>query len=212
MIAWDRLGVMSRNPDPATACRPFDAGRDGCVIGEGAACLVLESLESALERGAHIRAEIIGYGESSDARHITSPDPAGQARSIRAALESAGITPDEIGYINAHGTATRANDTSESAAILEAAGRAAAGIPVSSFKPYLGHLLGGSGAIETVATVHVLESGRIPPALNLDNPDPECRIQSPGADGVALQQPVAIKNSFGFGGNNGVILLRRLEN
>jgi len=212
MMAWDRLGVMSRNQDPLTCCKPFDNDRDGCVIGEGAATLVLESLESAQNRGAVIRAEICGYGESSDAKHITSPDPEGQAKSIKAALDCAEISPDEIGYINAHGTATRANDSSECAAIKMAFGDAANDIPVASTKTYFGHLLGGSGAIETIGTVLTLENKIIPAGLNLNTPDPECDVNLVGSgSSIELKHPYAMKNSFGFGGNNGVLILRRWE-
>ena len=210
-IAWNRLGVMSKNNNPQSCCRPFDSGRDGCVIGEGAACLVLESLESALKRGAVIRAEVCGYGESSDALHITAPDPAGQAASITAALESARITPDDVGYINAHGTATRANDPSECSAIKMALGDAADNIPTASSKSYFGHLLGGSGAIETIATVLMLESSTIAPNLNLDNPDEDCSINLAGSAPQSLKKPFALKNSFGFGGNNGVLVLKKWE-
>ncbi len=212
MIAWDRLGVMSRKQDPLTCCRPFDSDRDGCVIGEGAATLMLETLESAQERGADIRAEICGFGESSDAKHITSPDPEGQAKSIRAAINSAGISPDQIGYINAHGTATRANDPSECAAVEMALGDAADSIPMTSSKSYFGHLLGGSGAIETVATVLTLENKLIPANLNIDNPDPECATNLIAKNTpLPPEQPYAMKHSFGFGGNNGVLILRRWE-
>jgi 3-oxoacyl-[acyl-carrier-protein] synthase II len=209
LIAWDRLGVMSKSPDPASACRPFDSERDGCVIGEGAAMLVLESLASAQARGAEIHAEIIGYGESSDAKHITAPDPEGQARSIAAALDSAGITPDDVGYINAHGTATKANDPSETTAIRMALGNAADNAPTGSTKSYFGHLLGGSGAIETIGTVLTLKNDLIPANLNLNNPDPECSIALAGNSSQALKKPIALKNSFGFGGNNGVLVLKK---
>jgi len=212
LVAWDRLGVMSRNPDPLTCCRPFDRDRDGCVIGEGAAALLLESLESALARGATIRAEVCGYGESSDAKHITAPDSEGQAKAIRAALESAGISPAEIGYINAHGTATKANDPTECAAVKLAFGSAANTTPMSSSKAYFGHLLGGSGAIESLATVLTLEKGLIPPSLNLDHPDVDCDTSLVGDAAQRLDRPVAMKNSFGFGGNNGVLIFRRWEN
>ena len=211
MIAWDRLGVMSKNPDPLTSCRPFDRDRDGCVIGEGAAMLVLESLASARERGATIRAEICGYGESSDAKHITAPDAEGQARAITAALTSAAITGDDLGYINAHGTATGANDPSECAAVKLALGEAATRVPTGSTKSYFGHLLGGSGAIETVGTVLALENRTIPANLNLENPDAECNTFLVGPTTQPLERPFAIKNSFGFGGNNGVLVLRRWE-
>ena len=211
MIAWDRLGVMSKNPDPATSCRPFDRDRDGCVIGEGAAVLVLESLARARERGATIRAEICGYGESSDAKHITAPDAEGQARAITAALGSAGITADDVGYINAHGTATGANDPSECAAVKLALGDAAANVPMGSTKSYFGHLLGGSGAIESLGTVLALENETLPANLNLENPDAACDACLVGTTEQPLERPFALKNSFGFGGNNGVLVLRRWE-
>jgi len=211
MTAWDRLGVMSKNPDPATSCRPFDRDRDGCVIGEGAAALVLESLESARERGATIRAEICGYGESSDAKHITAPDAEGQARAIQAALASADIAPDSVGYINAHGTATGANDPSECTAVTMALGDAAPDVPMGSTKSYFGHLLGGSGAIEVLGTVLALENETLPANLNLENPDEACQACLVGSTSQALARPYALKNSFGFGGNNGVLVLRRWE-
>lgn len=210
MIAWDRLGIMSKNQDPVKSCRPFDSERDGCVIGEGAATLILESLESAQTRGAKIRAEVCGYGESSDAKHITTPDPEGQAKSICAALESADVSPDQIGYINGHGTATKANDSSESAAIRIAFGDEADVVPTGSTKSYFGHLLGGSGAIETIGTVLTLENNMIPASLNLDSPDPACDIKFvPCSGSIPLERPYAMKNSFGFGGNNGVLILRK---
>ncbi len=211
VIAWDRLGVMSKNPDPITACRPFDRDRDGCVIGEGAAALVLETLESARERGATIRAEICGYGESSDAKHITAPDSEGQAKAIRAALHDAHVEADEIGYINAHGTATSANDPTECGAVKLAFGDAATSVPMGSTKSYFGHLLGGSGAIETVGTVLSLENETVPANLNLESPDDACDTNLAGPVSQPLQQPYAMKNSFGFGGNNGVLVLRRWE-
>jgi 3-oxoacyl-[acyl-carrier-protein] synthase II len=210
-IAWDRLGVMSKNCDPTQACRPFDSSRDGCVIGEGAAMLVLESLASARDRGAEILAEVIGYGESSDAKHITAPDPEGQANAIREALKSADITADEVGYINAHGTATKANDPSESTAIRMALGDAADSAVTASTKSYFGHLLGGSGALETIGTVLTLKNKTIPASLNLNTPDPECAINLAPQAPQPLQKPVALKNSFGFGGNNGVLVLRQWQ-
>ncbi len=212
IAAWDRLGVMSKNTDAAAACRPFDRDRDGCVIGEGAAALVIEALDCALARGAVIRAEICGYGESSDARHITAPDAEGQSRAIRAALASAGIGPDALGTVNAHGTATAANDPTECESMRMTFGTAAAGIPVASHKPYFGHLLGGSGAIETLTSVLTLEKGIIPASLNLENPDEACAgIRFARHRPEPLQRPYALKNSFGFGGNNSVLVLRRWE-
>ncbi len=212
IVAWDRLGIMSRNPDPATACRPYDRDRDGCVIGEGAAALVLESLDSAQARGAPIRAEVCGYGESSDAVHVTTPDSAGQARAVQAALDCAGIGSDALGTVNAHGTATGANDAVECATLRGILGASAATVPVASHTPYVGHLLGGSGAIEVLTAVLTLESGIIPPALNLEHPDAACAgIRFAAASPEPLQRPYALKTSFGFGGSNGVVVLRRWD-
>ncbi len=208
---WNNLGVMSKNPDPGKACRPFDAGRDGCVLGEGAGALVLESLESARMRDANIRAEICGYGESSDAEHITSPSPDGQAKCIKAALASAGMAPNDVGYINAHGTATKANDECETKSIRLALGDTAARIPVGSNKSFFGHLLGASGAVELIVTILGLEHKKVPPNLNLDNPDPACNLTLVGEYGMEVSSPVAMKNSFGFGGNNAVLIVRRWE-
>jgi len=209
--AWNNLGVMSRNPDPLRACRPFDAARDGCVLGEGAAALLVESLDGARRRGARIRAEISGYGESSDAEHMTRPSIAGQARAMRAALASAGLSPADIGFINAHGTATRANDTCESASIRAALGSAAERVPVASNKSFFGHLLGACGAAETVVAILGLEQGKVPPNLNLETPDPECNLRLVGAAALDLPASVVMKNSFGFGGSNAVLILRRWE-
>lgn len=208
---WNNLGVMSQNPEPAKACRPFDKDRDGTVLGEGAAALLLESADSARARGARIRGEICGYGESSDADHITRPNVEGQMKAIRMALESAGLQPADIGFINAHGTATRANDSCESQSIRGVFGAAADNVPVSSNKSYFGHLLGASGAIETLVTLLGLEAGVMPASLNLDNPDPECALNLVRAEPVRPAKPVALKNSFGFGGDNAVLILRRWE-
>ncbi len=212
MAAWDRLGMMTRHPDPIRACRPFDRDRSGCVVGEGAAALVLETLDSALARGATIRAELCGYGESSDARHITVPDAAGQARAIADALASAGITAGELGMISAHGTATPINDPTECESARMALGAAASTIPIVAQKSYFGHLLGGSGALETLATVLSLETGIIPANLNLENPDPATAgLCLAGDTPTLLQRPYALKNSFAVGGNNGVLVLRRYD-
>jgi len=208
---WNNLGVMSRNPDPAKSCRPFDAARDGCVLGEGAAALMVESLDQAQRRGARIRAEIIGFGGSSDAEHITSPSAGGQARAIRSALACANIQPADVGFINAHGTATRANDECESQSIRLALGNAADRIPVASSKSFFGHLLGAAGAIETLVTALGLENGKVPPNLNLDNPDPACNLNFVGNGAMEITSPIAMKNSFGFGGDNAVLVLRRWD-
>lgn len=204
---WNNLGVMSKNPDPARACRPFDAGRDGCVLGEGAGMLVFESWERARARGARIRGEVVGYGESSDASHITSPSAEGQAVAMRAALASAGVGPSDLGAVNAHGTATLANDVCESESIRAVLGAAAERAPVSANKSYFGHTLGASGAIESIAALLGIEQGRLPANLNLENPDPECQVRLVGGDAEALERPFVMKNSFGFGGSNGVLVL-----
>ena len=200
---------MTAIPDPASACRPFDADRAGCVLGEGAAALVLESLDAARDRGARIRGEILGYGETSDATHLTNPSIEGQAQAIRLALTDAGLAPADIGFINAHGTATRANDTTESASIRAALGAAADSIPVGAGKSYFGHTLGASGAIEAVVTLLGLEARTVPPNLNLDRPDPGCRLRLVGDRPETIESPVAMKNSFGFGGGNAVLILKR---
>jgi 3-oxoacyl-[acyl-carrier-protein] synthase II len=206
---WNRLGVLSGIEDPAKACRPFDADRAGCVLGEGAAALVLESLDGALDRGARVRGEIVGYGETSDATHLTNPSVSGQARAIRLALEDAEAQPEDIGFINAHGTATRANDSTESASIRAALGSAAESVPVGANKSYFGHTLGASGAIETVVTLLGLEQRQVPPNLNLDRPDPDCRLRFVGDRPETIESPLAMKNSFGFGGGNAVLVLKR---
>ncbi len=208
---WNNLGVLSTNPDPARACRPFDADRDGCVLGEGAGALVIESRERALARGAHMRGEIIGYGESSDALHRTSPSADGQAAAMRQALAEAGVEPSELGMINAHGTATHANDLTESQSIKAVLGEAVDRVPVVANKSYFGHTLGASGALETIVTLLGLEQGLAPPNLNLERPDPECDLKLVGNEPLRIDSPLAMKNSFGFGGGNGVLVLRKAD-
>ncbi len=208
---WNNLGVLSTEPDPARACRPFDAARDGCVLGEGAGALVVESLDRARARGATIRGEILGYGESSDATHLTSPSVEGQATAMRMALDDAGVSAEEIGFVNAHGTATLANDVCESRSIREVLGASVDRVPVSANKSYFGHTLGASGAIESIVTLLSLEAGVVPPNLNLDTPDPECDVKLVGDEPMALDSALAMKNSFGFGGGNGVLVLARTE-
>lgn len=207
--AWNNLGVLSRGQDPATACRPFDRARDGCVLGEGAGVLALESLERATARGAAIRGELLGYGETSDASHITRPSPENQAQAMREALADAGVAPAELAYVNAHGTATRSNDRCEAASLAEVLGEATAQVPVGACKSYFGHTLGASGALETIATLLALEAGRVPPNLNLEHPDEECGLRLVGATAEPLDGALAMKNSFGFGGGNAVLILGR---
>jgi 3-oxoacyl-[acyl-carrier-protein] synthase II len=208
---WNNLGVLSTNPDPERACRPFDAARDGTILGEGAGALVIEPLERARARGARIRGEILGYGESSDASHLTTPSVEGQAKAMQSALDEAGVAPRELGMVNAHGTATRSNDVCESHSIRKVLGAAADRVPVVANKSYFGHTLGASGALETIATLLALEARVVPPNLNLDDPDPECDVALAGAEPAAMDSALAMKNSFGFGGGNGVLVLRRSD-
>ena len=200
-----------RNDDPATASRPFDAERDGFVIGEGAGVLVLESLEHAQNRGAQILGEVVGYAMTCDAHHITSPIPGGTggARAMSLAIADAGLEPRDIDYVNAHGTSTPANDSNETAAIKTALGDRAKEIPVSSTKSMTGHLLGGSGGIEAVAAVLALRHGIIPPTINHQNPDPACDLDV--VPNQAREQIIstALSNSFGFGGHNVCLAFRR---
>jgi 3-oxoacyl-[acyl-carrier-protein] synthase II len=200
-----------RNDDPATASRPFDAERDGFVIGEGAGVLVLESLEHAQGRGAQILGEVIGYAMTCDAHHITSPIPGGTggARAMSLAIADAGLKPEDIDYVNAHGTSTPANDSNETSAIKTALGDRAKQIPVSSTKSMTGHLLGGSGGIEAVAAVLALRHGVIPPTINHQNPDPACDLDI--VPNQAREQIIstALSNSFGFGGHNVCLAFRR---
>ncbi|MCF8131888.1 MAG: beta-ketoacyl-ACP synthase II [Cyanobacteriota bacterium] len=200
-----------RNDDPAAASRPFDADRDGFVIGEGAGILVLESLEHARARGAEILGEIIGYGTTCDAHHITAPIPGGLggARAITLALRDARIAPEAVDYINAHGTSTPANDSNETAAIKTALGERARQIPVSSTKSMTGHLLGGSGGIEAVAAVLAIRHGVVPPTINYATPDPACDLDV--VPNEARQQTIGcvLSNSFGFGGHNVCLAFRQ---
>jgi 3-oxoacyl-[acyl-carrier-protein] synthase II len=206
--SWDNMGPMSRNPDPLTACRPFDAKRDGCILGEGAGAFVIESLESAQKRGAKIRGEILGYGESSDAGHITRPNPDGQATAIQQAVKDAEIDLKEIGCISAHGTGTSLNDSSESQAIIKALGEQSQKVITFSSKAHVGHTLGAAGVVEMALALLGLEHGVALPNLNLTEPDAACPIRLAGATAMPLEAPVCVKNSFGFGGNNGVLVFR----
>lgn len=209
--SWDNLGVMSRNADAARASRPFDLDRDGFVLGEGAGALVLESLDEAKRRGATIRAEVLGFGESSDGTHITRPSIDGQAAAITAALRSARLSPDAIDFVNAHGTATRANDETEATAIRKVFGSAADRVPVLSSKSFFGHLLGAAGVVETIASIACLDEQRLHTNLNLERPDPACPVRTAGVDTLALPLRVCMKNSFGFGGSNSTLILARYE-
>ncbi|MEI8250938.1 MAG: beta-ketoacyl-ACP synthase II [Synechococcus sp. ELA057] len=201
-----------RNDDPATASRPFDAERNGFVIGEGAGVLVLESLEHARSRGATILAEVVGYGTTCDAHHITAPSPGGSggAEAIRLALIDARLDATAVDYINAHGTSTQANDSNETAAIKTALGDHAYRIPVSSTKSMTGHLLGGSGGIEAVASVLAIQHNIVPPTINYSNPDPACDLDVVPNEARERTVNVVLSNSFGFGGHNVCLAFRRM--
>ncbi len=205
--------LSTRNDQPTRASRPFDKDRDGFVIGEGAGILVLEELEFARARGAKILAEVIGYGMSADAYHMTgiAPDGAGAQRSMRAALKDAGIQPEEVGYVNAHATSTPAGDGNESRAIELVFGEHALSgdLKVSGTKSMTGHLLGGAGGLEAGICVMALVDQQIPPTTNLDNADPECRLDYVPNKAIAHSFDVALSNSFGFGGINATLVLRR---
>ena len=202
-----------RNDDPQHASRPFDTGRDGFVIGEGAGCLVLESLEHAQVRGARIYAELAGAGMSSDAFHMTLPDESGktQARAMKMALMEAGVEPSAIDYINAHGTATSAGDIAETKAIKVALGKHARSVAISSNKSMIGHCLGASGAIEAVATVLTIVNSLLPPTINLTDPDPACDLDYVPLESRFRKVDVAATNSFGFGGHNVTLVFRRFD-
>ena len=203
--------LSTRNDDPAHACRPFDRDRDGFVMGEGAGILLLEELEHALSRGAKIYAEMVGYGMTCDAYHITSPVPGGEgaARAMQLAMKDGGITPEQVSYINAHGTSTPANDSTETAAIKSALGESAYKVAISSTKSMTGHLLGGSGGIEGVATVMAVTNDQVPPTINLENPDPACDLDYVPHKSRHQTVDVALSNSFGFGGHNVTLAFKK---
>ena len=205
--------LSTNNDDPAGASRPFDANRDGFVMGEGAATVVLEEREHALARGAKIHAEIVGYGMSADGYHITLPRPggAGAARAMQNALDDAGLGADQVDYINAHGTSTAANDSTETAAIKTVFGDGAYSIPVSSTKSMTGHLLGGAGALESLVCILAIRDGRVPPTINYETPDPECDLDYVPNEARDVRVDRAMTNSFGFGGHNVSLVFSRHE-
>ena len=214
MKAWEALRAMAlEDPDdPAASCKPFSKQRSGLVLGEGAAVMVLEDAGRAVKRGARIYAELAGYDCSSDASHISKPDSAGQARSIAAALRDAGMQPADIGYINAHGTATLVGDVEETKAIKAVFGADAKNIPVSSTKSMHGHLMGATGAVEFMATVLALQNNAIPPTINLTQPDPECDLDYvPNAGRRNVPLNAVMSNSFAFGGTDAVLIARRFK-
>ncbi|UAL49498.1 beta-ketoacyl-ACP synthase II [Sutcliffiella horikoshii] len=205
--------ALSMNPDPKTASRPFDANRDGFVMGEGAGIVVLEELEHALARGARIYAEIVGYGATGDAHHITAPAPGGEGgvRAMRMAIEDAGLQPGDIDYINAHGTSTEYNDKFETLAIKEVLGVHASDVAISSTKSMTGHLLGAAGGVEAIFTIKAIENAVIPPTINLDTPDPECDLDYVPNEARHKEVKAAMSNSLGFGGHNATIVFKKYE-
>ena len=202
--------LSTRNDDPAAASRPWDKDRDGFVLGEGAGVLVLEEYEHAKARGAKIYAELAGYGMSADAGHMTAPNMDGPRRAMLNALRNAGINPDQVDYLNAHGTSTPLGDVNETQAIKAALGEHAHRLVVSSTKSMTGHLLGGAGGIESVFTVMALHQQKVPPTINLLNPDPECDLDYCANTARDLRIDVALKNNFGFGGTNGTLVFKRI--
>lgn len=212
LAGFSNMKALHTGDDPACASIPFDARRSGFVMGEGAGCLVLESLTHAQARGATILAEVAGYGASGDAYHITSPAPEGDAaaRAIRGAIEDAGLTPADVDYINAHGTSTPLNEKYETIAIKKAFGDAAYKVKVSSTKSMTGHLLGGAAAVEAIACVMAIREGIIPPTIGYQEPDPECDLDITPNKAVKMPVNVAISNSLGFGGHNACILFKKV--
>jgi 3-oxoacyl-[acyl-carrier-protein] synthase II len=215
LAAFDVMGALSqRVEDPKTACRPFDNSRDGFVMSEGSAVLILETLEHALARGAHIYAEMIGYGNTNDAYHMAAPHITGRgaAEAMRVALRKAAAYGEglkDVDYINAHGTATRLNDVGETLAIKQVFGEAAYSVRISSTKSMTGHLLGAAGALEAIICTKTINTGLVAPTINLHEPDPACDLNYTPNQAVEMDVRVTLSNSFGFGGHNACILLRR---
>ena len=212
LAGFTNLTALSENENPKEACRPFDKLRDGFVMGDGSGILILEELEHAKARGAKIYAEIVGYGATGDAYHMTAPAPdgSGGARAMEIAMAEAGIQPEQVSYINAHGTSTHANDSSETLAIKTALGEAAKTVPISSTKSMTGHLLGAAGAVEAIVCVKALEEGFLPPTINYHNPDEECDLDYiPNTGREVPDAEYALSNSLGFGGHNGVLCFKK---
>jgi 3-oxoacyl-[acyl-carrier-protein] synthase II len=214
MAAFDNMTALSRrNDDPQGASRPFDATRDGFVMGEAAGMLILEDLDSARARGARILAELVGYGSTADAHHVTAPSPGGVGlvRAMKIALRKANLQPEQVDYINAHGTSTPYNDSHETAAIKTCLGEHAYKVAVSSTKSMTGHTLGAAGAVESVISVMAIQTGIIPPTINLHNPDPECDLDYVPNKARQSTVNVAMSNSMGFGGHNTCLIFKRYE-
>src|SRR3989338_10090892 len=205
--------LSQRNEEPEKACRPFNIDRDGFVLGEGAGILVLEEYEHARQRGAHIYAEILGHGMTCDAYHMTNPEPEGReaVRAMQLALTSAGVSIDEIDYINAHGTSTPLNDKTETMVIRKVFGKRAYKIPISATKSMVGHLIGAAGSVELIATILSMEHDMIPPTINYENPDPECDLDYVPNEARPARIRTAMKNSFGFCGKNSILIVRMVE-
>jgi len=212
VAGFDKMRALSRrNNEPEKASRPFDKDRDGFVIGEGAGVVILEEMGSAIQRGAKIYAELIGYSSNIDSFHITEPDWENQARCLKLALSDAAISPSDVEYINAHGTSTVLSDVSETKAIKAALGEHSKKVPVSSNKSMFGHLLGAAGAVEAIFTVLTIRDGIMPPTINYDNPDPECDLDYVPNVARKGQVNVALSNSFGFGGVNATLVFRKFK-
>ncbi len=209
IAAFARMGALSRNPEAERASRPFDSARDGFVLSEGACVLILEEAERATARGATVYAEVCGYGATADAFHVTQPEPEGLGAiaAMEAALADAGATAESVGYVNAHGTSTPLNDSAESRAIRKVFGDHR--VPVSSTKSMTGHTLGAAGAVEAAATALALHDGMLPPTINLEDPDPDCDVDHVANEARSESVELALSNSFGFGGQNAVLALRR---
>ncbi|MFW6193336.1 MAG: beta-ketoacyl-ACP synthase II [Gemmatimonadota bacterium] len=214
MAGFSSMKALStRNDDPASASRPFDADRDGFVLGEGAGVLVLESLEHARGRGADVVAEVAGFGQSADAHHMTAPPPEGEGAQLamRGALEDAGLDPSDVGYVNAHGTSTPANDATETTAVKAVFGDHARELLVGSTKSMTGHTLGAAGGVETAITALVCRRGVVPPTINYETPDPDCDLDYATVGPVERDVPAAVTNSFGFGGHNATLAITRWD-
>jgi 3-oxoacyl-[acyl-carrier-protein] synthase II len=204
--------MSTRNDEPQRASRPFDKERDGFVMAEGSAVVVLEDYEFARSRGAKMYGEVIGYGQSGDAYHITAPDPQGSGahRSMKMAMQRAGIGKEDVGYINAHGTSTELNDKLETAAVKMLLGEHAYKVPISSTKSMVGHMLGAAGAVEAVVCLKAMQEGVVPPTINYENPDPECDLDYVPNTARKVEVNVAMSNSFGFGGHNATLVFRKV--
>jgi 3-oxoacyl-[acyl-carrier-protein] synthase II len=207
------MALSTRNDDPQAASRPFDTSRDGFVLGEGAGLVVLESLEHAEKRGANVLAELAGYGASSDAHHVTQPHPEGEgaARAMKWAIEDAKLVPENVDYINAHGTSTPLNDKFETIAMKRMYGDHAYNLKISSTKSMTGHLLGAAGGIEAAFSVLAIKEGIIPPTINIDDPDPDCDLNYVPNTALKQEVNVAMSNSLGFGGHNASLVFKRFQ-